>query len=80
MRITISIPYYLHGPLDDLVRTRSSSRSAIYADALREYLARHDPEWITRTYNRLASELDETPEERAFLHAAASAVFKATEW
>ena len=43
---------------DRLARRLKRSRSRIYADAVREYVARHDPDSVTAALNRMYAEDD----------------------
>lgn len=57
----------------------SKSRSQLYAEALAEYLARHAPDEVTETMNRVVERLDE-PRPDPFLTASARRVLERTEW
>lgn len=57
----------------------SKSRSQLYAEALAEYLARHAPDEVTETMNRVVEQLDE-PRPDPFLAASARRVLERTEW
>ena len=80
MKTAISLPDELFDAVERIVRRTKRPRSEVYAEALREYLARHDPDEITETYSRLAAEIEESPEDREFRQATNRAVFKASEW
>jgi metal-responsive CopG/Arc/MetJ family transcriptional regulator len=80
MKTAISLPDELFNAVERIVRRTKRHRSEVYADALREYVARHDPDEITETINRVVPHLEETPEEREFRYAAARELFKASEW
>lgn len=58
MKTAISIPDHVYAEVERLTRQLKKSRSELYTDALREYLARHDPDTVTQTLNRLCEELD----------------------
>jgi metal-responsive CopG/Arc/MetJ family transcriptional regulator len=53
MKTAVSIPDELFAEADRLARRLRRSRSRLYADAVREYLARHDPEGITEALDRV---------------------------
>ena len=58
MKTTISIPDDVYAEAERLARSRRKSRSQLYTEAVREYLARHDPETVTDTLNRVCELLD----------------------
>ncbi|MEI7704574.1 MAG: ribbon-helix-helix protein, CopG family [Deltaproteobacteria bacterium] len=78
MKTAISLPDDLFAEADRLARRLSKSRSELYRDAVQEYLARHDPEEITRALDRVAERLD--PREDGFARAAAFAALRRGEW
>lgn len=53
MKTAISIPDELYAEAERLARRLNRPRSRVYADAVREYLARHDPEAITEALDRV---------------------------
>jgi metal-responsive CopG/Arc/MetJ family transcriptional regulator len=53
MKTAISIPDDLHSEVERLARRLNRSRSRLYADAAREYVARHDPDAVTDALNRV---------------------------
>lgn len=78
MKTAISIPDSVFDEAEQLARRLRKSRSQLYADAVREYLARHDPDEITEAMNRLVDELGDEPD--SFLEQAASRVLERSEW
>ena len=78
MKTAVSLPDDVFAEAEALSRTLGYSRSALYAAALREYLARHRPDDITSAldavYGAAESNLD------AGLHAAAAHVLEHSEW
>jgi len=48
MKTAVSIPDDIFREAERVTRELGKSRSQLYADALREYLARHDPDAVTR--------------------------------
>jgi metal-responsive CopG/Arc/MetJ family transcriptional regulator len=78
MKTAVSLPDDLFQDAERLVRRRKTSRSSVYADALREYVARHDPEAITEAYNRVIEELGQ-PHDPAFSAASARTLLR-SEW
>ena len=60
MKTAISLPDDLFAAADAFAARHGQSRSSLFAEALREYLARHDSDQITRRLDALAAELDTT--------------------
>jgi metal-responsive CopG/Arc/MetJ family transcriptional regulator len=58
MKIAISIPDDLHTEADRLARRLGRSRSRVYADAVRAYVARHDSEGVTDALDRVCAQMD----------------------
>jgi len=56
MKTAISIPDDVFAEADRLARRLKKSRSELYSHALREYVARHGPDHVTETLDRLCSE------------------------
>jgi len=53
MKTAISVPDELFVEANRLARRLKRSRSRVYADAIREYLARHDSESVTAELDRV---------------------------
>ena len=68
----------LYEEADRLARRQGKSRSRLYADALAEYLARHDPDSITETLNAVCAEEDSRLDPG--LAAAAHRTLERVEW
>lgn len=73
MKTAVSVPDDLFARVDRLARRSHRSRSEVYSAALREYLARHEPDEVTVALDRVLAEVD-GPGEAAFLQAAARRV------
>jgi metal-responsive CopG/Arc/MetJ family transcriptional regulator len=78
MRTAVSIPDDVYAEVEDLVRRLKISRSELYANALREYVARHDPDAVTAALNRVYDDTDAAPDP--VLRAAAIETLKRVEW
>ena len=78
MKTAISIPDDLYAEAEQLTRRLNKSRSQLYAEAVREYLARHDPDAITQALNQVCKRLD--PQEDAAVSAAARRLLQRVEW
>lgn len=78
MKTAISIPDDVFRDADRLARQTKKSRSELYSEAVREYLARHSREEITEAMDRVCGGLDSTPDE--FVSAASRRTLARTEW
>lgn len=78
MKTAISIPDVVFEEAERLARRLRKSRSQLYVDAVREYVARHDPDEITEAMNRVVDEVDGEPD--TFVQQAARRVLETTEW
>jgi metal-responsive CopG/Arc/MetJ family transcriptional regulator len=79
MKTAVSIPDDLFKQADHLARKSKRSRSELYSAALREYLARHQPDEVTAALDRVVNELG-VPDEAAFVARAAHRTLGHTEW
>ena len=77
MKTAISIPDDLFADAEQLARELKKSRSRLYGDAVREYVARHSSENITETLNRVYGE---TPSAGEFSGAAARRTLERSDW
>ena len=78
MKTAISLPDELFAEADRLARRLDKSRSQLYREAVAEYVARHDPEEVTRLIDLVAERLD--PSDDGFARAAARHVLGRSEW
>jgi len=78
MKTAVSIPDDVYEDAERLARRMGTSRSRLYADALREYMARLDPDSVTETLNRLVDE-DGCAADPAFATATARTLQR-VEW
>ena len=78
MKTEVSIPDEVFERAERLARCHLRSRSEVYAAALDEYIARHAPDEVTDTMNRLCEEAGD--EEDAFLAAAGRRALSRVEW
>jgi len=78
MKTAISIPNEVFDEAERLAKRLKKSRSQLYSEALREYLARYDSESTTERMNRVC----EAAEERTdpWVEAAGRQVLERTEW
>lgn len=78
MKTAVSIPDDVFNKVERLARKSGKSRSELYSAALREYVARHEPDEVTETMNRVCEELG--GERDGFVEAAARLILERTEW
>ncbi|MBI5482088.1 MAG: ribbon-helix-helix protein, CopG family [Deltaproteobacteria bacterium] len=78
MKTAISLPDNVFEEADSLARRLKKSRSQVYREALREYLARHDPDAVTDAMNRVCAEVDTRPDPA--VSAAARRILERSEW
>jgi metal-responsive CopG/Arc/MetJ family transcriptional regulator len=78
MKTAISIPDKIYGEAERLSRRLKKSRSQVYTEAVTEYLARHDPEAVTKAMNKVCEKVDTRP-DRA-VSVAAKRMLHRVEW
>ena len=78
MKTAVSIPDDVFEQSERLARSTRKSRSQFYADALREYVARHAPEEVTDRMEQACAEFDEPVDE--FVSAATGRILARSEW
>jgi hypothetical protein len=78
MKTAISIPDVVYSEAERLARRLRKSRSQLYAEAVAEYVARHDPEAVTEAMDRVCDELGSEPDPA--VSAAARRILERSEW
>ncbi len=78
MKTAISIPNDVFTEAERLTRRLQKSRSQLYTDAVREYLARHDPDTVTDALNRVSETVDSRADP--IVSAAGRRLLKRVEW
>lgn len=78
MKTAVSIPDGLFEEAERLAKRTKRSRSRVFSDALREYLARHSSNEITRAMDEALSEIG--IEEDGFGAASARRTLERNEW
>jgi metal-responsive CopG/Arc/MetJ family transcriptional regulator len=78
MKTAVSIPDEVFEGAERLARRTRKSRSRIFSDALKEYLARHTPEEVTEAMNNALAEISE--QRDPFVAAAARRILERVEW
>jgi metal-responsive CopG/Arc/MetJ family transcriptional regulator len=77
MKTAVSIPDDVFEKAERLAQRGKRSRSDVFTEALREYVARHSPEEITDALNEAFQERE--PRD-AFVAEASRRVLQRTEW
>ena len=62
MKTAVSLPDELFHKVERLAKRAKKSRSQVFSDALREYLARHLPDEVTDAMNAVIDEVGEDPD------------------
>ena len=78
MKTAIPIPDDVFAGAERLAKRTKKSRSQLFSDAVREYLARHTAEEVTEAMNRVCAELGPTADK--FTSLAARRVLEKSEW
>jgi antitoxin MazE6 len=78
MKTAVSIPDEVFEGAERLARRTKKSRSKLFSDALREYVARHSGDKITEAMNTACDEIGNAESE--FSGAASRHVLKRSEW
>ncbi len=78
MKTAVSIPDDVFKRAERLARRTKKSRSQLFSDAVREYVARHAPEDITEAMDRACAELGGSADE--FVSSSARRVLERSEW
>ena len=78
MKTAVSIPDSVFRDAERLARRTKKSRSQLFSDAVKEYVARHSPEEVTDAMDRVCAELDGARDE--FVSLATSRTLVRTEW
>lgn len=78
MKTAVSVPDGVFQEAERLARRTKKSRSRLFSDALREYVARHAPEAVTEAMDRVIAEVGGAPDR--FVSKAARRALERTEW
>ena len=78
MKTAVSIPDDVFEKVERFARRAKRSRSEVFSDALREYIARHAPDEVTDAIDRALEEIGDQKDD--FVSAAARRVLEKTEW
>jgi len=78
MKTAVSIPDDVFEKVERLARRKKRSRSEVFSAALREYVARHAPDEVTDSINRVCDRVGEQNGE--FVRTAARRILENIEW
>jgi len=78
MKTAISIPDDVFEGAERLAQRTKRSRSQLFSDALKEYLARHTTDDVTEAMNRVCADVGVGADE--FTASAARDILKRVEW
>ena len=78
MKTAVSVPDDVYERAERLARRSGRSRREVYSAALREYVARHSPDEVTETLDRVVQEVGETDD--AFVRAVSRRVLERADW
>ncbi len=78
MKTAISVPDEVFQLAEALAHRMKKSRSQLYCDAMREYLARHDPDEVTAAMDAVCEAVEPVPDR--FVAEAARRVLAGSEW
>ena len=78
MKTAISLPNDLFADAERIARRLKKPRSRVYSEAIREYVARHDPDLVARKLDEIVGAL-ERPED-GFVAAAGRKILERTDW
>jgi metal-responsive CopG/Arc/MetJ family transcriptional regulator len=78
MRVAVSIPDEVFKRAECLARRNKKSRSQLFGDALKEYLARHTWEEVTDAMNQVCAKLGNRKDE--FASSVSHQILERSEW
>lgn len=78
MKVAVSIPDELYQRADEFARAAAKPRSQLYSEALKEYLAKRDPDQVTEAMNQALIEAGEVGDP--FGIAAAGRTLGSVDW
>ncbi|MBI2749269.1 MAG: ribbon-helix-helix protein, CopG family [Burkholderiales bacterium] len=78
MKTAVSIPDDVFEATQRLAQRTRKSRSRIFSEALKEYVARHAPDQVTEAMDRVCADLG--MQEDRFVASASRRILKRSEW
>jgi metal-responsive CopG/Arc/MetJ family transcriptional regulator len=81
MKTLVSIPDDVFQGAERLARRTKKSRSQLFSDALREYVARHAPDEIRDAMDEVSAQVgNQNDSNHKFVSSAARRILERTEW
>jgi metal-responsive CopG/Arc/MetJ family transcriptional regulator len=78
MKTAVSIPDEIFKEAERLARRTKRSRSRLFSDALKEYIARWSPDKVTQAMDAALAQIGEDKDE--FTNASSRRTLERTEW
>lgn len=78
MKTTVSIPDDVFKQAQRLAQQTNRTRSRVFSDALREYLARHSSDGLTEAFNKACAEIEEIKDP--FVASAGRRILQRSQW
>jgi metal-responsive CopG/Arc/MetJ family transcriptional regulator len=78
MKTAVSIPDDVFKDAERLAKRTRKSRSRVFSDALREYVARHSPDEVTEAMNKVCEQTGGGQDP--FVSSAARHILERSEW
>lgn len=78
MKTAVSLPDDVFNDAERLAKRLKKPRSRLYSDAVREYVARHEPHQVKTKLDKVLSKIE--PERDAFVAAAARRILERVDW
>ena len=78
MKTAVSVPDDVFEGAERLARREGRSRSEVYSAALRDYVARHEPDEVADALDRVVAEVGEAHDP--FVAAATRRTFESADW
>ena len=78
MKTAVSIADDVFEGAERLAQRTKKSRGQLFSDAVREYIARHDPEEVTEAIDRTCAEVGHATDE--FVSSGAGRVLERNKW
>ena len=79
MKTAVSLPDEVFADAERLARRLKKPRSRVYSEAIKEYVARHDPDVVTEKLDELMRG-PEAAKTDAFVSAASREILERTDW
>ena len=79
MKTAVSIPDDVFKEAERLARRTKQTRSRVFSEAVREYVARHSPDEVIEQINQACGEIGQA-EEDGFTTSAVRTILERSEW